>query len=139
MLRGVEESTVIAAHSHLVLDRTVENWHIVNPGSVGVPFDGLFAASYLILEGHPTGWQGIFRRIPFDPEPLLQEFERTRFIERCGVVGYLAVEEMRLAQMEVAPFLNWWSATCPHEPQTMALLERYPRANKRAYMPVGYA
>ena len=37
ILAGVEEETIVSAHTHLELDRQVNRWHILNPGSVGVP------------------------------------------------------------------------------------------------------
>lgn len=138
MLADVPETTVIAGHSHLALDRQVGRWHIFNPGSVGNPLDGLLSASYFLLEGDQNGWRGTHRRIPFDHERVIREFERTRFAEECGVIGHLVIEEYRSARVEVHPFLEWWRATCPDEPHTMALLEPYSQVNKQDYIPHAY-
>ena len=40
LLTDVAETTVVAAHSHLPLDRRAGRWQLVNPGTVGVPLDG---------------------------------------------------------------------------------------------------
>ena len=56
-LAGIAERTVIAAHSHVAMERHVAGWHIFNPGSVGVPLDGEHSASYMILEGGSQGWE----------------------------------------------------------------------------------
>ncbi|MEZ4668668.1 MAG: metallophosphoesterase family protein [Anaerolineae bacterium] len=138
MLAGVEETTLIAAHSHLPLDRQVDRWHVLNPGTVGNPLDGNPTASYMIVESNSSGWHGTQRRVAFDVQRVLAEFERTHFVEQCGVVGHLIVEEYRSARLEVLPFLEWWRATCPDEPQTMALLEPYSQVNKQDYMPMAY-
>ncbi len=138
MLAGVEETTVITGHTHLALDRQADPWHLFNPGSVGNPLDGLHSASYLLLEGDATGWRGTPRHVPFDVERVLQEFERTRFVEQCGVIGHLVVEEYRTARLLVAPFLTWWRTTCPELPQTMALLDQYAEADRSLYLPAGY-
>lgn len=138
LLEGIEETTIIAAHSHLILDRQVGHWHILNPGSVGNPLDGYPTGSYLLLDGDAQGWRGRLRRVTFDVGRVLAEFERTNFVEQCGVVGHLVVEEYRSHRLEVLPFLEWWRATCPDEPHSMALLEPYSRVNKRVYMPLAY-
>lgn len=138
MLEGVEETTIIAAHSHLALERQVGKWHTLNPGSVGNPLDGNPTGSYLLLDGDEQGWRGTLRRVAFDFNRMLTEFERTRFVEQCGVVGHLVVEEYRSHRLEVLPFLEWWRATCPDEPHTMALLEPYSQVNKWDYMPLAY-
>ena len=53
LLQGVDAPTIIAAHSHLSLNRKVGDYHLINPGSVGVPIDGIHGASYALLEGTP--------------------------------------------------------------------------------------
>jgi predicted phosphodiesterase len=124
-LAGVEEATVIAGHTHTVMDRSVAEWRILNPGSVGVPLDGCFAASYMLLDGDADGWRPTFRRVPFDYAPLFAEFERQRFIERCGVIGRLIVGEFRTARIQVVPFLRWRAAHRPDAPITPTLLEEF--------------
>ncbi|MHB8626766.1 MAG: metallophosphoesterase family protein [Aggregatilineales bacterium] len=138
MLTGVKESTVIAAHTHLALDRQVGGWHLLNPGSVGAPIDGILAASYLILDGNQAGWHGFHRRVPFDSERILREFERIEFIARCGVVGQRVVEQYHSARPELYAFLEWRRAICPDAPLTMALLEPYSKVNRFDFMLPAY-
>lgn len=138
VLAGIEETTVIAAHTHLAMDRQIANWHLLNAGSVGAPIDGIFSASYLILDSDESGWHATPRRVPFETESILREFDRIGFIERCGVVGYMAMEQYRSARPELYAFLEWRRATCPDEPLTMALLEPYSKLNKFDYMLPAY-
>ncbi len=138
VLEGVEETTVFTAHTHLAMDRQVERWHVLNAGSVGNPNNGILQASYMILEGDSNGWRAVLRKTPFDKERVYREFERTGFVEQCGVVGHLIVKEYHTAQIEVTPFLAWCRATCPDEPITMALLERYTDADRDAYCLLPY-
>jgi len=138
MLKGVEETTVLAAHSHLSLDRQIGRWHLLNAGSVGNPLDGDLRGSYMLLEGDVNGWHGVLRKVPFDAERVYREFERTGFVEQCGPVGHLVVKEYHTAQVEVLPFLEWHRATCPDEPITMALLESYNKIDRLAYCPAPY-
>ncbi len=138
MLADVAETTLIAAHSHLVLDKQFGRWHVVNPGSVGNPLDGNLTASYMLLESHGDGWKATNRRVAFDTQRVLDEFERTRFVEQCGVIGHLVVKEYQSARLEALPFIEWWRKTCPEIPQSMALLEPFSKINKRDYVPQAY-
>lgn len=109
-LRSIQESTVICAHSHIPMHRQVDRWQIFNPGSVGVPLDGQFSASYMILDGHAQGWElAAHRRIPFGYDPLYREFDRQNFVERGGVTARLVIEEFRSARLQVLPYVLWKS------------------------------
>jgi hypothetical protein len=138
MLAGIEETTLIAAHSHLAMDRSVGRWHIMNPGTVGVPLDGMVGASYMIVEGSAQGWQPLFRRIPVDDAPLFSEFERQRFVEICGVVGHLVVEEFKTARLRLHPFAQWRNTCCPDQPLSKELLDQFAQADPWDYTPPAY-
>jgi predicted phosphodiesterase len=107
ILNGVEEGTLICAHTHLPLDRYADRWHILNPGSVGMPLIGKMEATYLILEGDWSGWRGTLRHIPFNADPVLRDFAALDFEAQCGAVGTLVLEEYRTARLRVGPFLTW--------------------------------
>ncbi len=138
MLAGVEETTLIAGHTHLALDRRVNGWRIMNPGSVGVPLDGVLGASYMLLDGNEEGWRPTFRRVPFDHEPLWREFERLRFVEECGIVGQCLVKEFETARLQWGPFLRWRKACCPLEPLSLELLSRFSQVNIWDWTPLAY-
>lgn len=134
MLAGVAEETVVVGHTHLPFDRTVGRWRIVNPGSVGVPLDGVFGANYLLLDGDAAGWRPTFRRVPFDSAPLFAEFARQRFEEECGVIGQLVVEEFRMARLALAPFFRWRATCRPELPLSSALLEEFRAIDRWPYV-----
>lgn len=125
MLAKVTESTVITAHTHLMLDRVVDRWHIVNPGSVGNPFYGASHANYMLLESDGDGWHKTFRSVPFDSERVIREFERQHFVEEHGIFGRLVMDELRTARQHVSPFLRWYQSCHPDESQTLELLEGF--------------
>jgi predicted phosphodiesterase len=129
MLAGVEETTLLVGHIHRALDRTVGGRRVLNPGPVGVPLDGHFGASYLLLEGGGDGWTPTFRRVPYDRAPLFAEFARQRFVEECGAIGRLVVEEFATARPRVTPFLRWRAACCPDAPLTVDLLAAFAAAD----------
>jgi len=137
-LAGVEEPVVVAGHTHLPMDRVAGRWRVVNPGSVGVPLDGAVAAAYALLEGDAAGWRATFRRVPFDVTRVLREFERQGFVEECGLVGRLVVEEFATAKMQLVTFLNWRAERCPDEPLRLELFEEFQRADWHRYTPAPY-
>jgi predicted phosphodiesterase len=139
-LSEVEETTLIAAHTHLAMDRAVGRWHILNPGTVGVPLDGeTGVARYMLLESNGDGWHPIFRRVAYDVAPLFQAFECLRFVETCGVIGHLIVNEFKTARLHVLPFNHWRHATHPTRPASGALLDEFYRTvNIWDYTPIEY-
>jgi predicted phosphodiesterase len=138
ILAGVEETTVVAGHTHLALERQVGRWHILNPGSVGGPADGDPAASYMLLEGNEAGWRPTFRRIPFGYEPLWQEYERQKFLDERGVIGRFVVQEFKTARLHLISFLNWRQACHPDAPLTMELVDEFAGVNRWDYTPLAY-
>ncbi len=125
MLAGIEEPIVLAAHTHLPLNRIVDNWHILNPGSVGAPLDGITDASYALLESNDGEWHVTHRRVPVDFERVLREFNHQEFIDEHGVIGHLIIEELRTARIQVVAFLLWHRACYPEESPSFDLLEMF--------------
>lgn len=138
MLGGLTERSLISGHTHLPMDRRVADWHLLNPGAVGLPLDGTFPASYMLLEAHNGDWRATFRQAPYDLQPVFQEFERQGFVEECGVVAQLAVEEFKTGRLRVLPFLNWHNAHFSAEPITADLLSAFARVNIWDYTPPGF-
>jgi hypothetical protein len=63
LLQGVAERVVIAGHTHMQDDRNVDGVRWINPGSIGMPYEGEVAAFWAIL-----GPDVELRRTPFDVE-----------------------------------------------------------------------
>lgn len=139
-LAGITERTVIAAHSHVAMERHVAGWHIFNPGSVGVPLDGEHSASYMILEGSSQGWElAAHRRIAFERAPLFAEFERQDFAARTGVSGRLVIEEFRDARLYLAPYIVWKQRAYPQRADSIELMREFLALEDRsAYTPSPY-
>jgi len=123
-LEDVQEETVIAGHTHLSMDRQCSRRHFLNPGSVGMPLDGLPTASYMILEGDEHGWRAVLRRIPFLFEPIFQEFQRIGFVEECGVVGQLIVDAFKTPRPG-SGFFHWKETHFPEAQFTWDLYHEY--------------
>jgi predicted phosphodiesterase len=63
LLESVSERVVVAGHTHMQDDRVVDGVRWINPGSVGMPYEGEVAAYWAIL-----GPGVEFRKTPFDTE-----------------------------------------------------------------------
>jgi len=106
------------------MDRQTGRWRIFNPGSVGVPLDGVFSASYMILEGNEQGWTPTFRRVPFDYEAVFEEFERSGYNRESGPMGKLVLEVYKTARPLVG-FIRWQEKHRPGSPLTYDLVDEY--------------
>jgi putative phosphoesterase len=67
LLDGVAEHVVVAGHTHMQLDRQVDGVRWINPGSVGMPYEGEIAAFWALL-----GPDVEMRRTPFDVERSIE-------------------------------------------------------------------
>lgn len=136
LLAGIAEETIVTAHIHMPIDMHRGRWHIVNPSSVGLPLDGTWDAIYLLLDGDADGWHATFRRVPYDIAPVYAEFARQGFVEECGVIGELILEEFRTSDLQIVPFHHWRAATCPQAPFTPETLAAYRALpDRKAHLP----
>ena len=65
MLDGFALPVLIGGHTHLQMIRRFEESMIVNPGSVGLPFDGDRRAAYALWRG---GGDFELRRVSYDSD-----------------------------------------------------------------------
>jgi predicted phosphodiesterase len=68
MLAGTEETTIVCGHTHMQVDRRVNRWRVVNPGSVGLSYDGT-GAHWALL-----GPDVELRRTDYDREDASRRF-----------------------------------------------------------------
>ncbi|HMJ00937.1 MAG TPA: metallophosphoesterase family protein [Gaiellaceae bacterium] len=72
LLDGVEQSRVVAGHTHMQLDRTIGSIRFVNAGSVGMPYEGKPGAYWAILDDDVE-----LRRTEYDLERAAAAFRAT--------------------------------------------------------------
>jgi predicted phosphodiesterase len=139
LLADAKAHTVICGHTHFALNRHVDNLHIINPGSVGVPLDGKPGASYMILDGDWDGWRvSVHRRVPFDLSPVFERFEDMGFVEECGPTALLVLEEFRQYGALMGGFAHWHQDHYPGQPQTFDHAREYAAGDPRPYLPEPY-
>jgi predicted phosphodiesterase len=89
-LLGVQAERVVFGHTHLAFERMGPGGiHLLNPGSVGMPFDGDHRAAYAIIDGDRVE----HRRVKYDWEASVAAVR-----ER---VGELPARRMELARFQV--------------------------------------
>ena len=125
MLHGVEETMVIAGHTHLAMDVQAGPYHFINPGSVGLPLNGIIGADYAILDGNAHGWTVTQRHIDYDKTPLFAEFERIEHVKHHGSTGYLAIEEFRQSRPFIYGYHRWKANERADIPDTVDLAKEY--------------
>lgn len=130
-LAGVPAPYLVTAHIHLQFERVIpradgSTLTIINPGSAGLPLDGIAAtASYVLLTSHGDRWEVQPQRIPYDVDALLADCETSDYLQWNGVTGLLYMDEFRTARMRVWPFERWKAEQHPHEPNTRALVDEF--------------
>ncbi len=65
----------LCGHTHLAMDRQVDGWRVINPGSVGLSFGNPGVAEWAILEWKDGALHVDMRRVPYDVEATLREWE----------------------------------------------------------------
>ncbi len=73
LLDGVGERVLVSAHSHVQFDRTVAGIRSVNPGSVGMPYEGRPGAAYWALLGPDVE----LRRTDYDLDEAVRRYRST--------------------------------------------------------------
>ncbi len=138
-IKELPEATLVSAHTHVQIDRHVRwnddptelldsmphwdfftgksnglrrQWHIVNPGSAGLPLNGDCRAQFAILSDvpeheEPGGWRVTHHQVEYDRRPTLEAFETTGMMEAGGVISQLFYWEVVTAQSEIITFFRW--------------------------------
>jgi predicted phosphodiesterase len=130
-LDGIRAPTVVSAHTHVQVDRLIahpgcgadnqpqaaaknatSHWHLINPGSVGMPLNGDPRAQFAIIESAPQpqgtlGWQASFYATPYDRRPVLEAFAESGMAAAGGGMAELFYWQIVTAQPEIPFFFRW--------------------------------
>ena len=137
-LADVREQTFVTAHTHVQIDRHVvwqsesngelsthphadmhrperdaaRHWHVVNPGSIGLPLNQRATAQCAVLETAPDavargGWQAYHVDVIYDRRPALDAFATSGMLEAGGVISTLFYWELVTAEPEIIYFYRW--------------------------------
>jgi len=138
-IHDIPQATLVSAHTHVQIDRHVvcqddpadllatmphpdhvganghcarHRWHVINPGSVGLPINGDVRAQFAVLtsvpdEVEPGGWRVTHHRIDYDRRPALAAYESSGMLAAGGVISRLFYWELVTAEPEIIYFYRW--------------------------------
>jgi len=71
----------LCGHTHLAMDRQLDSWRVINPGSVGLSFGHPGRAEWALLEWRDGALSVDLRRLPYDVDATLKDWERAGYPE----------------------------------------------------------
>jgi predicted phosphodiesterase len=78
LLAPAEADLVIVGHTHVPLDRTIDQVRVVNLGSVSNPMRSRLEASYALLEADSVGYNVQMRYVDYDRQAVIDELQRVK-------------------------------------------------------------
>lgn len=76
----------LCGHTHLAMDRQIDGWRVINPGSVGLSFGNPGLAEWALLEWVEGELRVDLRRVPYDVDGALRVWD---------ALGYPEIEWIR--------------------------------------------
>lgn len=104
---SIPEAVLVCAHTHRPLHHEFTDGHVVNVGSVGLPFNQDRRAQYVVFSQDEDVLSFEFRQVDYDLEHILKIYRTTGFLEEGGVTAQLLILELENAQPFLVPFLQW--------------------------------
>lgn len=88
------------------------HWHVINPGSVGLPLNGDVRAQFAMIESVPErveagGWHTTHYRVDYDRRPTLEAYNTTGMAAAGGVITQLFYWELVTAETEIPLYYRW--------------------------------
>jgi putative phosphoesterase len=90
LLEGIDERLVVCGHTHVQFDRTVDAIRVVNPGSVGAPYEAEPGAYWALLDTDVE-----LRRTEFDVGAAAAAILATGYPRAAEVLTYLTSDPER--------------------------------------------
>lgn len=163
-IEPIQERTFVSAHTHVQIDRhirmdidrssslqldphvdsrtahqpeTHRQWHLINPGSVGLPLNRDPAAQFALLENvreaeEAGGWRVTMQRIAYDRRPALDAYMESGMLDMGGIITRLFYWELVTAEAEIVFFYRWaWTHGYDPEHATQSAFDAYVAATGR--------
>lgn len=92
-------------HTHKPLARQIGQTHVINAGSVGLPFDGNPQPSYAKIYTTLDEVRVEICRFDYDRSQAIKDFHETRFLDEGGPMVKVIYQELLSAQ----PLINRWN------------------------------
>lgn len=106
-IRNVDVPTLVTAHTHWPLQRDVDGRQVLNPGSVGMAYNGDPRAQYLLLDLVDGKWVPTFRQVEYDHAVVRAAFDELGLFQAYGPMGPLYWQTIETGDPWVSDFLIW--------------------------------
>lgn len=103
VMNRLEEDVLICGHTHEQWCREINKKLIVNPGSVGVPFNSKRHTEFAVLEWHDK-WQVKLVALPFDLVSMKKDFISSGYWDYCGIWPRLIIESINFGHSLYSDF-----------------------------------
>jgi diadenosine tetraphosphatase ApaH/serine/threonine PP2A family protein phosphatase len=78
LLAPAEADLVIVGHTHVPLDRTIDQMRLVNLGSISNPMRSRLEATYALLQAGSGGYDIQLRYVDYDRQAVVHELQRIK-------------------------------------------------------------
>ncbi|MDT8715122.1 metallophosphoesterase family protein [Clostridium sp. 19966] len=104
--KAIEETVLICGHTHEAWVKEAFGKLILNPGSLGVPFNKNSAAEYAVLTWKENHWTASIRQIDYTLKDFEEAFNDTDIVEKCKTWCYLTLESIKAGRNVNIDFIN---------------------------------
>lgn len=105
------EPVIISGHTHRPLNRQIGGKRFLNPGSVGLPYNGDPRAQYmtldLIADTAAPRWQPAFHRIAYDTGQVVDGFHASGMLDEAGPLAQLYMRTVLNGEPWASDFGYW--------------------------------
>jgi len=75
LLRGCSADLICIGHTHQQINRRIDKWHILNPGSISNPRSPILQASYAVLDATSDGYKIEHRTVEYDRDQVITQLQ----------------------------------------------------------------
>ncbi|MGJ3239487.1 MAG: metallophosphoesterase family protein [Anaerolineae bacterium] len=79
----------LAGHTHLVMDRALGDWRVINPGSVGLSFTNPRFAEWALLTFEGDSVTVDFRTVGYDLQAVIADMDTVRYPHPEWLLGFI--------------------------------------------------
>lgn len=106
-ISGIKESVLICGHTHESWSKKIDNKLVVNPGSVGVPFNEFKAAEYAILTWEDHRWIASHHKVKYNMKDLEQLFKKSEIMKECRAWSKLTLKSIEEGRNVTMDFIQY--------------------------------
>ncbi|PJI09014.1 MULTISPECIES: metallophosphoesterase family protein [Clostridium] len=106
-LKNLKEQVLICGHTHYAWSKEINNKLIVNPGSVGVPFNENKSAEYAVLTWSGAKWKVSHHQVKYDLKELQQLFLENKLFEKCQAWSRLTLQSIKEGRNVTIEFIRY--------------------------------